>query len=187
MIECSSVLREALHADSVSRLNAHRKIEQLEQQGDEIIHVILKESANNFLTPFDREDIQELAHTLDDVIDYLYAISKRIELYKVHHFSPHILAMMEHVVIGCQALDTVIQDLHLLRFTPRVTSSILAVKKSEHDVDLLFDEAIAALFSEKGNAVEILKQKEILSLLSATTDRAEQTGSVIEGILLKFS
>lgn len=187
MVQCASTLRDAVHADSVTRLQVHRRIEQLERDGDDIIHLILKRSSTSFLTPFDREDIQELARTLDDVTDYLYAISKRIELYKIHQFDAAFLQMMEHVLAGCRSLDRMVRDLPQMTLTPQMSASLHAIRECEKAVDVLCDDAIAHLFAAKGNAVEILKQKEILSLLATAADRAEQTASVIEAVLLKFS
>jgi hypothetical protein len=43
------------------------------------------------------------------------------------------------------------------------------------------------LFRDKINAVELLKQKELLTDLATAIDRAEQTASVVEAVLLKFS
>jgi len=184
---CAETLRNALHADSVSRMNAHKRVAEIEQQGDEITHYILNEAAQTFLTPFDREDIQELAHTLDDVADYLHGISKRIELYKIHQFHPALLKMMDHVLEACIELNKLIHEMPALRKTPSVVGYIARIRECEKAVDVLFDDAIAHLFSEKTNAIEILKQNEILSYMSFAADRAEQTASVIEGVLIKFS
>ncbi|MFN8775439.1 MAG: DUF47 domain-containing protein [Flavobacteriales bacterium] len=187
MVQIAETLRNALHADSVTRLNTHRRITELERQGDDITHFIMRESSQTFLTPFDREDIQELAHTLDDVTDYIHAVSKRIELYKIHQFSPAVLAMMDEIVKSCEALNALIHEMQGLRMTSSVKEHIAAIREAEKRVDVLFDDAVGSLFRDRLNAVEILKQKELLTDLAAAADRAEQTSSVVEAVLLKFS
>jgi len=186
LVECARTLRHAMNADAVTRINAHRLITEQEHQGDDITHFIFKESAQTFLTPFDREDIQELAHTLDDVTDYLHAVSKRIELYKIHQMKSPVLEMIDLIFEACEKLNYIIHEMHHLRFTPEIRAAIATIRENEKAVDVLFDDAIGELFREKSNAVEILKQKELLTELTSAADRAEQTSSVIEAVLLKF-
>ncbi|MFN8698491.1 MAG: DUF47 domain-containing protein [Flavobacteriales bacterium] len=187
MVQIAEMLRHALHADSVTRLNSHKRIAEIERQGDEITHYIMRESSQTFLTPFDREDIQELAHTLDDVTDYIHAVSKRIELYKIHQFHPAVLKMMDEIVAACESLNRLIHDMQALRMSTEVKESIAHIRESEKRVEALFDDAVGSLFRDKINAVELLKQKELLTDLATAIDRAEQTASVVEAVLLKFS
>lgn len=187
LVECATAMQHAMRADSVTRLNVHKRITEHEHQGDDITHFILKESAQTFLTPFDREDIQELAHILDDVTDYLHAVSKRIELYKIHQMKPPVVEMMDLIHGSCLRLNEIIHEMHGLRFTPEIREAIAEIRENEKQVDVLFDDAIGDLFRQKHDAVEILKQKELLTELTMAADRAEQTASVIEAILLKFS
>ena len=40
----------------------------MEREGDKQTHLIFDELGKTFITPFDREDIHDLASTMDDVI-----------------------------------------------------------------------------------------------------------------------
>ncbi|HPB06032.1 MAG TPA: DUF47 family protein, partial [Prolixibacteraceae bacterium] len=44
-------------------------IKALEKKGDDLTYSIFEELHKTFITPFDREDIHELASTMDDVVD----------------------------------------------------------------------------------------------------------------------
>ncbi len=68
-----------------------RKIFEYEQVGDEITHEIFTELSSNFITPFDREDIHQLASALDDIADFIYASAKRVDLYKIDHIHPSMI------------------------------------------------------------------------------------------------
>lgn len=81
LVAISKVLYEALTTNSPDQRQALiREIEKLEHAGDHITHQIFQEVATSFITPFDREDIRQLASVLDDVIDYIHGSAKRIEL-----------------------------------------------------------------------------------------------------------
>ena len=47
------------------------EIKGLEHIGDELTHKIFEELNLSFITPFDREDIYELAKGIDDVLDLI--------------------------------------------------------------------------------------------------------------------
>ena len=53
-----------------------------EHEMDDLTHEIFVQLGENFITPFDREDINLLTSGLDDIADYIYASSKYIYLYK---------------------------------------------------------------------------------------------------------
>jgi uncharacterized protein Yka (UPF0111/DUF47 family) len=84
LVETAQVLEKALKSDSVTRIQSFETINLLEKQGDEITHAIMRETGNTFIVPFDREDIHALAIAIDDVVDYIYGTSKRLDIYKVH-------------------------------------------------------------------------------------------------------
>ena len=60
-----------------------KDMEDLEHQNDLLTHQIFIELGQNFITPFDREDIHSLATALDDIADYIYSTGKKINLYKI--------------------------------------------------------------------------------------------------------
>lgn len=187
VLQAAELFREALHADSITRLHSHKKIEYHENQGDEFTHGILREAAATFITPFDREDIQLLAARLDDVIDFIHGTSKRIELYKIHQLHPAMLRMSVYIHESTQELDTIIRNLYTLRYSPQMRESIAKIKEFEKKADDLYDDAISKLFKEDPGPLEVMKVKEVLSFMTGATGSLVSTASVIESILVKFS
>ena len=55
----------------------------MEQDGDAITHDIMTLLHRTFITPFDREDISALAHSLDDIADRIHAVADTLYLYKI--------------------------------------------------------------------------------------------------------
>src|SRR5579871_3272512 len=54
------------------------RVEEYEHAGDAITHDIMRKLNQTFITPFDREDIHELASRIDDVIDLMDAAATRL-------------------------------------------------------------------------------------------------------------
>ena len=71
VLSASSVaLVESLqHDQPTERSEYYKKIKDLEREGDRLTHLIFDELGTTFITPFDREDIHDLASCMDDVID----------------------------------------------------------------------------------------------------------------------
>jgi uncharacterized protein Yka (UPF0111/DUF47 family) len=187
VVASADALKIALHSDSVTRINAHKEIERLENQGDEYTHGILKEAASTFVTPFDREDIQALAVTLDDVVDFIHGTSKRIELYKITQIHPSMLLLSNLIYEGAKELDIIIQNMPSLRYSVEMRASLSKIKDLEKRADDVYDDVIGKLFKEDTDALEVLKLKEVLSFMTSASNSLVHTASVIENVLVKFS
>ena len=59
------------------------EIQALEKRGDEIDREINARLEDAFVTPFDREDIHELAVRLDDIVDGIQAVAETFVIYDV--------------------------------------------------------------------------------------------------------
>lgn len=173
--------------DASERANIIRKVKELESKGDEITHQIFLELSANFITPFDREDIHELATCLDDIADYIHGTASRIDLYQVDELTKTMELMSEVLLKQVNEIDTAVRDLRHMKNAERVREAIVRINSLENHADDLFDEAIARLFAEETPALELIKTKEVLSNLETATDKCEDVANVLESILVKNS
>ena len=63
--------------------------------------------------------------------------------------------------------------------------ALVRVNSIENHADDIFDNAVARLFEDEKNAVEVIKIKEVLSALETATDKCEDVANVLETIILK--
>ena len=186
LVEISKALLEMVTATSPERRKELiREIERLEHVGDSITHETFNELSSNFITPFDREDIHSLISALDDVADYIHGSSKRIELYKVETMTPTVVKLAELIHQSAQELQTAVVELRNMRNISKIKESCVRINSIENHADDIFDTAIAKLFEEEKNAVEIIKMKEVLQALETATDMCEDAANAIESILVK--
>ncbi len=174
-------------SDKTEQLAIIRRVKELENKGDEITHKIFLELSANFITPFDREDIHELATCIDDIADYIQGTASRIELYKVDEFSKTMELLSEVLVKQVNEIDAAVKDMRNMRNAGRVREAIVRINSLENHADDLFDEAIARLFADEVPALELIKMKEVLSNLETATDKCEDVANVLESILVKNS
>ncbi len=187
MVEVAKVLENALKSDSVTRIQSYETINLLEKQGDEITHAIMRETANTFIVPFDREDIHALAIAIDDVVDYIYGTAKRLDLYKVHQISPAMVRLAEIITLSAIELQGAVREMRSLRNVRKVKAHLHTINTLENEADKIMNSTIADLFKNETDAMVILKTKEVISFLENATDKCEDAAHVIDSVIIKFS
>src|SRR2546425_10200499 len=110
IIRAASLLHELVHTFSDARAKAHA-IKEVEHQGDQITHEVVKRLNTTFITPIDREDIHDLATRLDDVLDYIEAGAERLVVYRIKEQTSACRAMAEVIVTIVHAMDRAIRCL----------------------------------------------------------------------------
>lgn len=167
------------------RKELFREIERLENVGDSITHETFNELSSNFITPFDRGDIHDLVSSIDDIVDYIHGSSKRMELYKIEEMTPSIIRLAELIHKGAEELEIAIGELKNMRNVSKIKESTVRINSIENHADDIFEMAIAKLFEEEKNAVEVIKMKDVLSVLEIATDKCEVAANVINTIVIK--
>ncbi len=167
------------------RKEATKEIERLEHVGDDITHNIFIELSKNFITPFDREDIHTLASALDDIADYIHASAGNMELYQVTNVGEPIVKLAELLVEMCTDLEKAVKELRSFKNVRVIADACVRINSAENKADQVCNLAIARLFEHETNAIELIKQKEILQTLEIATDKCEDAANVLESILVK--
>ena len=164
------------------------EIRELEQFGDQIIHNITRSLHRTFITPIDREDILELASSLDDVIDAVDEAAQYILAYKIKQPTQYACDLSK-VIVGCA--DQLERALGLLATRGSKLEDILPmaveINRLENEADQILNLAMGDLFSNGTDVKDILKWRDIYSDLEEATDRAEDAANVLEGIVVKHS
>ena len=184
IIHAAQLLREMVHNFADARAKAH-SIKEVEHQGDQITHEIVKRLNTTFITPIDREDIHALATRLDDVLDYIEAAAERFVVYRIKEPTSAARAMSEVIVQQTHAMDRAIKCLRTM--APAYHDHAVEVNRLENSADNLLRDSLAALFEENGDPIEVIKWKEIYETMEMVTDRCEDVANVIEEIILKMA
>lgn len=185
----SELIIEASKATSNAEATEHfRKVKEEERNGDRIQNKIFDELNNTFITPFDREDINNLASTMDDVTDYINSCAKRIMLYNPKHIPESATKLAEIVKESASVVVKAVGELDILKKdSPRIAEYCSQLADLEHKADDVYEHFLIDLFENEKDAVEIIKLKDILHELERATDAAENVGKVIKTIIVKYS
>lgn len=161
------------------------RMKDIEHQGDEITHDIIDKLNRCFITPFDREDIYELAHELDDLVDMLYSVAKRMRLYKINGVHPDMVRFSELIEQSVNCLGKALNGLRNSKHHKPILVCCIEINRLENEGDHLRDHVIGNLFENETDAMMVLKWKEIFEGVETCLDISEDVGNIIESILVK--
>jgi|ERR1043165_5716312 predicted phosphate transport protein (TIGR00153 family) len=187
LVEISKTFSDLANSPLERRQELQKKIADLEHVGDEITHQIFTELSTNFITPFDREDISYLASSLDDIVDYIHGSAKRIDTYKIDDISPAMKKLCEIIEHSAKEIHVAVSNMKDMGNAVRIREAIVRINSLENHADDVFDTAIADLFDNEKDAIQVMKLKEILSNMETATDKCEDVANVIETIIVKNS
>ena len=160
-----------------------QKIKDIEHQGDDLTHALLKKLNQTFITPFDREDIHRLASSVDDVLDFINAAAERMLLYKIHNPPPAAGKLAEIIVRQSEEIAAAMTMLE--KDQEGVLAHCVKVNQFENEADTVCRAAIGALFESEKDPITLIKMKELFEVLETATDKAEDAANVMEAVVLK--
>jgi predicted phosphate transport protein (TIGR00153 family) len=158
------------------------RVESYEHVGDNITHAIMTRLNQTFITPFDREDIHELASKIDDVLDLVDAVATRLVMYRVKTIRPGVVELAKTVE---EATKQIVAAVKVLEKEDHILDYCIEINRLENQADRLSRDLIAELFDSEKDPIQIIKWKEIIETLEFATDKCEDVANVIEGVTLK--
>jgi uncharacterized protein Yka (UPF0111/DUF47 family) len=161
------------------------KMHDFEHECDVNTHDIIELLNKSFITPFDREDIHQLAHELDDIVDMLYSITKRINLYKIQEINADLIQFSDYIEQAVTSLAKALRCLRKLKNVRPIIDSCIEVNKLENLGDQLKDAIIGKLLEGNPEPILFIKWKEIFEGTETVLDICEDVANVIESILVK--
>lgn len=184
MQEASNQLVE-LTLDQPENFEGHvKKIKEFEHGCDTITHQVTTKLNKSFITPFDREDIYTLSVALDDVVDYIDAAARAILMYRITDISEY----TKNIAKVLQSLTIEINSaVSMLNKPTNLKQHIVEIHRLENEADDIYFRAIAELFQNSTNAIELIKWKELYEIMENATDRCESVANIIESIMLKHT
>jgi hypothetical protein len=163
-----------------------REIEEVEHEGDITTHEIADRLNRTFVTPFDHEDIHDLAGRLDDILDDIEATADRMFLYEAGHPSDEMIHLVKVLADATAVVQKAVHCLRDLKNSRRILDYCIEIHRLENVGDEDSRLALAKLF-KGSDAIHALKWKEIYDHVEDALDKCEDVASVVESIVVKHT
>jgi uncharacterized protein len=164
---------------------AAAKIEEQRHRGHVLTRQILRSLDQAFITPFDREDIYQLANDLYRVIDRVANTAERIVLYHMTDIHPSLQGQ-------CKTLTSMVKELQTAIGQLRHGNAKTAERLALDELGRLEEESrrerarfLSSLSAISPDPLEVMKKREIHDLLMDAIAACDHLGRTIESVLLK--
>lgn len=164
-----------------------RQITELEHHGDNITHRIMAELHGTFVTPIDREDIAQLANRMDDVMDLIEGAAVAMLLYWVNRPTPKAHELAEILLKVTTEVSTAIPRLRHRNQLNKIPEHCIEINRLENEADAVMRSALAELFRDRVDLVDVIKWREIYEHMETAIDRCEDIANVLEGVKIKLA
>ena len=188
VVAAEELKRLYLESNYELQKESYRKIKDLETKGDQITAKIYEELNKTFVTPFDREDIHVLASRIDTFLDFIHDSARQLAMYKPLSPSKDLITIVDLILEDAKLINEIARNLEfLVKRNGEILKLCKRIKEIEHKVDELYEDYNIFLFQNEKDAIELVKNKNIVQSLEDTTDRAKEISDSIRSIIVKLA
>ena len=155
-----------------------------ERAGDEVNRMVRNRLETSIVTPFDREDIQSLANSMDDVLDEMRAAA---DLANLHQLSTPLEGVDDLVGLLRKIVETNCSLVGKLSTLNDVHADLDEIDSLESAADATYRRIMAELFSGRYEALDILRWKDVVEAVERAINAVETASDVIQAIAVKHA
>ena len=186
ILEGSELLHQVVTQHDQARALA-KTIKDIEHKADGITHDTMRKLDTTFITPFDREDIHTLISRLDDVIDNIDVAAGRIVLYEIRTPSKELESLTTLLLKAARTVASAVAKFKDFKRSKETMSELIEINRIEDEGDVAHRAALAGLFKNVKDPIEVIKLKDVYEHVENAIDRCEDVANVIEGVIVKYA
>ena len=186
--KAAKLLRQMLIETNLERLEVLKTdIKACETEGDEVLRDFYSQLFNTVLTPFDRDDVHELAEMMDTFLDRIDDSANIILTRRFLAVDEDLTTMADNIMFAAENLSTIIADMpKMLDNRKEITRLCQEIKTLENESDVLYGSYISKLFNNGYTLTEIIKRKDLVQVLENTTNSVKYISDKIRSIISKL-
>ncbi|WP_163654472.1 DUF47 domain-containing protein [Listeria sp. PSOL-1] len=160
------------------------KVKEYETNGDSMVHKMIIELNNAFITPIEREDILELANHLDDIMDGLEQTAFSLVICQITHYDEYMLQFIQAILSSIVEIEKAV-DLVFDKKLKDVRKLAIKIKDYESHCDDIYRESLTKLFQTEQDPIKIIRLKEVYEGLEEIADSCQSVANTLESIVMK--
>jgi predicted phosphate transport protein (TIGR00153 family) len=188
--KAARLLRQMLVETDLERLEQLKKdIKECETNGDEVLRDFYSQLFGTVLTPFDRDDVHELAEMMDTFLDRIDDSANIILTRRFLDVDPDLTTMAENIMFAAENLSNICRNLEFMSNNAKgkeIVRLCHEIKSLENDNDVLYGSYISKLFQQDYSLTEIIKRKDLVQVLENTTNSVKYISDKVRSIVSKY-
>jgi predicted phosphate transport protein (TIGR00153 family) len=181
-VEISRLLVELLETFPEDGNDLVRRIKEREHEGDHLTHELINLLNQTFVTPFDRDDIYNLAGAIDDVCDHIDEAADNLITYGAERVPEKAVEQARVIHQAALNLDGAVRQLEGFKDSQ---AQLTELRRLEDEGDRLVRDAVGDLFKTSSDPITVIRWKDIHERLEEAVDSLENAADVLEAILVK--
>ena len=161
-------------------------VKTYESHGDELMHQVITDLNQTFITPIEREDIMSLCNAIDDVLDAMEETSAMFEMYSIEYTDEYMLEFVDNIQKAIGEMKLAIGLMTEKKLSHMRVHSI-NIKEYETNCDGILRQSIKHIFNSETDPVTLIKIKDIYESLENIADRCQAVANNFETIIMKNS
>ena len=161
-------------------------IKTYESHGDDLMHQVITDLNQTFITPIEREDIMSLCNAIDDVLDAMEETSGMFEMYSIEYTDEYMLEFVDNIQKAIGEMKLAIGLMTEKKLSHMRVHSI-NIKEYETNCDGILRQSIKHIFNSETDPVTLIKIKDIYESLENIADRCQAVANNFETIIMKNS
>lgn len=159
-------------------------MKEYELKGDTLVHKIILELNNAFITPIEREDMLELTNRLDDILDGFEQASFILEMYNISTKDEYITKFLEN--LSKATADISIATGYIFdKKLKNVRELAIQIKDYESICDDIYRDSIRHLNDNITDPITFFKYREAYEDLEDIADGCQSVANTLETIVMK--
>ena len=188
--QAAKLLRKMITETDLEQLETLKKeIKACETSGDDVLRDFYSQLFATVLTPFEREDVHELAEMMDTFLDRIDDSANIILTRRFTDVDEDLTTMTDNIMFAAESLSNIIRDLEFIGNNSKnkeINRLCHEIKTMEHDNDELYGNYISKLFQQGYSLTEIIKRKDLVQVLENTTNSVKYISDKIRSIISKL-
>jgi len=157
-----------------------RKHKRISQQTTE-------ELCKNFVTPLEREDIEDLSAALYKISKTVEKIGERLVISPTGSDVTIISRQVAMLEKAAQVVESMVDQLRAKSHGEKIRDTYEVLQSIEGDADKLMTESLRELYHGKRDVLVVVFWKDVCELLEKGIDRCRDAGYVVFHVALKYS
>ena len=186
--DAATLLHDCLENYSPRGLKARlAEMHEIEHAADTVKHEMMHRLVKEFLPPIEREDIAELAHTIDDVTDAIEDVLLGMYMYNIKTLHREVHEFTDLITRCCEALKDMSGELQNFRKSTVLKEKIIVINELEEEGDRLYTDSMHRLYIEETDPIHIMAWTTLYDRLEKCCDCCEDVADMVEQVMLKNS
>lgn len=184
--QAATYLAGAVTNFNISEVDVYAEdMRKMENAADIMKHELCDRLAHEFMPPIDREDISALSEKLDDIVDSVEDVMRKMYMFNISEVRGEAVEFVRLVTESCSVLKLMLADFSNFKKSKSIRQNIIEINTIENKGDKLHAESIRRLFSENCPPTEQLAWTKIFDSFETALDACEDAADYVDNIITK--